>query len=688
MPATDRSEVPAPTRSRASSAWMAAAVLGYAALGWLGRQTIVEGHDLSLVWPAAGAASLILVFTPVRWWPLSAALVAATTYLSGVLGGAPGDLAAVFAVVAVGQAVVAVLVLRALVPDLDGVHTRVRAVQVRDFWGVLAACSLAAVTAAVLGAGGALLVEGGGTWADLVVWWGRNVSGSVAIVTTGVLLARVVAARSVEEPRRGRLGEAWSAEVGEEHRLELALLVGATLLLYLSVFVWYDALPVAFPLLVPTVWAGLRFSPLTTALHSITVSALVVVFTLHDDGPFARVGGWHAEALVSQTYIALVFCLGMLLSLGRADRIALTRVLHDARAASERQALMMAAVIESMHDGLTLVDATGAVLVRNEAGASIARADDGHDTDVTQYVMTDPAGRELSHDEMPQIRVFQTDGVLIQDVVLRFNDGSPSRTVSISARRLPSEAGPSDQAVLIYHDVTQDRAQRSALESFAGVVAHDLRGPLAIIEGWSELLELDLESGPLSREDGLAKVQHIQTASAAMRQLIGDLLDSSTSREQQLRSTVVDLGAVATSVAGLRTSVRIEEPPLIEVGPLPPAYADAAMVRQLFDNLVNNAVKYVVPGRRPEISITGRSLGDMVEVSVSDHGIGIPAGERERIFEPFHRVTTEATYAGHGIGLSVCQKIVERHGGRISARPPHDGVGTRIVFTLPAAPGQ
>ena len=172
-----------------------------------------------------------------------------------------------------------------------------------------------------------------------------------------------------------------------------------------------------------------------------------------------------------------------------------------------------------------------------------------------------------------------------------------------------------------------------------------------------------------------------------MRQLIEDLLESSTSRDQQLRSTVVDLEGVVRSVAEQRSERDQRRPPRIEIDPLPKVYADAAMVRQLLDNLIGNAVKYVVPGEVAHVTVTGRHVGELVEVTVADEGIGIPADQRDQIFEPFHRAHRAEAYDGHGIGLSVCKRIVERHGGRIYARPPLGERGVRIVFSLPAVGG-
>jgi signal transduction histidine kinase len=212
---------------------------------------------------------------------------------------------------------------------------------------------------------------------------------------------------------------------------------------------------------------------------------------------------------------------------------------------------------------------------------------------------------------------------------------------------------------------------------------------LSVIDGWAELLTHDLNTrDALSLDEAGPKVQRIRSAAQGMHRLIDDLLDSSTSREQQLRTSVIDLASVARSVADQRSSVTNGPMPRIEVSDVPHVYGDPALVRQLLDNLIGNAVKYVAPGSVPRVSVTGREVGDRVEVTVADEGIGIPAADRDQIFEAYHRAHDVEQYDGHGIGLAVCKKIVERHGGRISARPPLGEAGTRIVFTLPAVQAQ
>ncbi|TQS39790.1 sensor histidine kinase, partial [Cryptosporangium phraense] len=116
-----------------------------------------------------------------------------------------------------------------------------------------------------------------------------------------------------------------------------------------------------------------------------------------------------------------------------------------------------------------------------------------------------------------------------------------------------------------------------------------------------------------------------------------------------------------------------------------PVHADPVLARQLLDNLIGNAIKYTAADALPHVSIRTTRAGDgMVEVEVTDNGIGIPAGQHEAIFANFHRAHPGAQYTGTGLGLAICRRIVERHGGAITAADNPSG-GSRFTFTLPAA---
>ena len=118
-------------------------------------------------------------------------------------------------------------------------------------------------------------------------------------------------------------------------------------------------------------------------------------------------------------------------------------------------------------------------------------------------------------------------------------------------------------------------------------------------------------------------------------------------------------------------------------GPLPVVQADPELLRHVVDNLVGNALKYTRPGVPARVEVSARELrGGAVRIDVADNGIGIPAAERGKVFDEFHRCATGGAHPGTGLGLAICRRIVEQHGGRIGVEENRGG-GSRIWFTLP-----
>jgi signal transduction histidine kinase len=122
----------------------------------------------------------------------------------------------------------------------------------------------------------------------------------------------------------------------------------------------------------------------------------------------------------------------------------------------------------------------------------------------------------------------------------------------------------------------------------------------------------------------------------------------------------------------------------VTVGALPKVDADPVLITQAFDNLINNALKYVEPGAEPRVTISAEQDGDLVCVSIADEGIGIPEHELDAIFDEFHRGRA-AEYDGTGLGLSIVKRAIMRHGGSVRARPNSGGKGLVIEARLPAS---
>ncbi|WP_322937347.1 ATP-binding protein [Nocardioides bizhenqiangii] len=240
-------------------------------------------------------------------------------------------------------------------------------------------------------------------------------------------------------------------------------------------------------------------------------------------------------------------------------------------------------------------------------------------------------------------------------------------------------ASARQQSILLSAELDQ---RRRDLEAFARRAAHDLQQPLMVIAGWTGLLDAQLSaasngSAPPDRE--LDMVRRIQASASQMRLMVSGLLSDAIARGGQVTEERVDLTVLAREIAESRGHADV-----IQVDDIPLVAGDGPLLRRVLDNLIGNSLKYVGPGERPRIEVTGRRHRDgMVCVTVTDRGIGLPEGSHQTIFEEFARAHGDA-YPGTGLGLSICRRIVERHGGDICARSRTSGPGIAVEFRLPA----
>ena len=216
------------------------------------------------------------------------------------------------------------------------------------------------------------------------------------------------------------------------------------------------------------------------------------------------------------------------------------------------------------------------------------------------------------------------------------------------------------------------------LDRFASIVAHDLRSPLLTISGYCQLLREELgEQCPATVEEYL---NQIISGAARMDRLIEDLLEYSRSGSSRRPLEPVDMESVLVQArANLEASIR-EQGAEIEVGPMPTVVGDQTQLVQLFQNLIGNAIKF----RRqppPRVRVTASRDGGCWQFAVEDNGIGIEKEHFDHIFQTFQRLHGRE-YPGTGIGLAVCKKIIERHGGQIWL-DSIVGQGTTFQFTLP-----
>jgi signal transduction histidine kinase len=223
------------------------------------------------------------------------------------------------------------------------------------------------------------------------------------------------------------------------------------------------------------------------------------------------------------------------------------------------------------------------------------------------------------------------------------------------------------------------QAANKDLEGFSYSVSHDLRGPLRGIDAFSSLLQ----SHARLQDDGEARryLGRIRDNIARMSALIDDLLAFARCGRETLRREDLDMEALAREALQQVRAAYPDTEVEITMEALPDARGDAALIRQVWLNLLDNAVKYTARVARPEVIISGREDQDKVIFEISDNGVGFDSRYSDKLFQVFHRLHG-AEYPGTGVGLAIVQRVVSRHGGEVWARSTPE-LGSTFGFSLP-----
>jgi signal transduction histidine kinase len=240
----------------------------------------------------------------------------------------------------------------------------------------------------------------------------------------------------------------------------------------------------------------------------------------------------------------------------------------------------------------------------------------------------------------------------------------------------------SAKAALETTNIELERSNKE-LQDFTYIASHDLREPLRKISAFGQLLQESLK-GKLD-EDEEENFAFMIDGATRMQQMVNDLLIYSRVTTKAKPSERVDLNAVIENLKDVELAVQVEETGgVINVPePLPPVDADPSQIHQLLQNLIGNGLKYRRKGVAPVITVRSRQeAGKKVRIEVQDNGIGIEEQYCATIFGMFKRLHSREDYEGSGIGLAVCKKIVERHGGEIGVES-NPGMGSTFWFTMP-----
>lgn len=343
---------------------------------------------------------------------------------------------------------------------------------------------------------------------------------------------------------------------------------------------------------------------------------------------------------------------------------------------SERR---LRSIMDTVLDCIVLIDSSGIIEAVNPASYKLLgyREEELLGKNVSVMMGADHAG---GHDQYLRHYLNTGEAKIIgigREVEARHKDGTPVPVdLSISEFKMDGQR----RFVGVLHDISErkqaeqemnrmiDRLTESntELERYAYVCSHDLQEPLRMIRGFSQKLQRELEAEN-ALSDTLAHYLHYITANATRAQeLVRDVLAyARLDRSDQTAETVEAAEVVRDVLESLSDTLEKTRARVVVDDPLPVLQCSRIQLFQLLLNLISNAVKFQPPGQQAEITIGCESDASGHRIFVRDNGIGIRPEHAEKIFQIFRRLHHRSDYPGNGIGLAVCRKIMERHGGTI-----------------------
>jgi signal transduction histidine kinase len=244
---------------------------------------------------------------------------------------------------------------------------------------------------------------------------------------------------------------------------------------------------------------------------------------------------------------------------------------------------------------------------------------------------------------------------------------------------MDGNGGVSDDLDALKARITQLERERDAAEGFAALAAHELMAPLVLTEACVSMAGERLEGG--AYPDLLEALTVLGRGAGRTRRLVEALLHDARANGRPLRRDAVDLAELTRECVDLLAPEIESRSAKVEVGPLPEVVGEAEMLGGLLTNLLMNALKFN-PRQGGVVTVASEPIDDGVVLYVESEGPPIPEADQERIFEPFHRGRGERRARGVGLGLAICRRIVERHGGTIGVVAGDKG--NRFFVTLPA----
>lgn len=707
---------------------LAAAALYYGAAR-LGLLLAFDKTNASPVWPPSGIGLALLLLFGFRLWPgilLGAFLANLTVFLANQSAPTPSMFLA-SGLIALGNSLEAVVGYFLL--SRWGIRNPLTRAQ--DVFRFVLAAPLMCLASACIGPI-ALAATGMIPWTLFgtvwVTWWLGDVAG--VLVVTPLVLSWYRKSWIKADPR-------WPAEAA----LLAAVLLFACRLTFSDWIGGNVHAPLAFLPIPLLVWAAFRFGPCGGATAIALTSALAVWATIHGRGPFGTTDV-NAALTMLQMFLGVVTITVLVVAATVQERTDAACALRRAHDDLEVRVLERTAELESANQSMvqevTVRRRAEQVLEMSQARLAEAQAV-AHlgswewDVARNEVTWTEELYRMHGLDSAVPVtyesfldRVHPDDQQLVGGAVQRAaEDHQPfffdHRIIRADGEvrwihrrgRVEFDATGPIRMFGTAHEITErrqtedalraltDRLQRSnrALEEFASVAAHELQEPLRKIKYFAERTVRPhdpMDAPPRAAQDTAPDgLKRMHSAVGRMQSLIHDLLEIAMLSHKPESVSLVDLGQVAGEVVA-DLELRIAQVgACVEIGPMPQVEADRTQIRQLLQNLVANALKFHRTEVRPTIRLSSeymdsgtgttrsaRGAGSYCRVVVEDNGIGFEPSQAERIFAVFERLHGRSVYEGTGIGLSICRKIADLHGGTICAEGT-PGRGARFIIVLP-----
>lgn len=376
--------------------------------------------------------------------------------------------------------------------------------------------------------------------------------------------------------------------------------------------------------------------------------------------------------LVGQDVTALKHTQGLLETQVRQRTEELTAALSNLEASSNR----VHNFLDRLGDGLIVVDSIGRIQLFNPKAKALLGLEGNLEGLLFTAVLTQP-------DLVAQVKGLLTGKEQPSRMIeVSTHGGLEKRILTSQGSVVLTASGALDAASIVLHDVTAKERLNQMKSEFLATAAHELRTPLTSIQGFSEILR-DRPDLPMEKRSQYCNF--ILDKAGRLSRIVDDLLNLSrlqgrqTLPIQRTTWTLQDMLRSCVADANERGTHECQLDPGEDVT----VNADRAQLEQVMQNLLTNAMQYSKPGAL--IHVTAQSDHRSVTVSVQDHGIGIPAGHLENIFEVFYRVdASDTAQGGLGLGLGLCRGIIENHGGRIWVDSKL-GHGTKVSWQVPLA---